>query len=188
MNILEHETDKYDQVWSIPQYHEHSHGEGWADLFADVTECKPGETVIDLGCGTGRGGKELEEKYGLLPTYLDLVNVDDLEPFIQQPLWKPLPRRNPSWNYGLCCDVMEHLPVEFTMLAAHNMLQACGGVFFSICFQDEAFQEMVGQPLHLTVQPFQWWLDRLRAVGTVIEARDLSPNNRLKEGVFYVTR
>ena len=184
MNVLEHETGKYEQVWQIPEYHTHSHSENWADLFGEITGCKEGETVLDAGCGTGRGGKALEEKFGLHPTYLDLVKVENLEPFIQQPLWRPIPG---VYDYGHCCDVLEHLPVEYTMLAVHNLLQSCGKLFLSICFQDEAFSEMVGEPLHLTVMPFRWWRDGLRQIGNVVEARDLSPANRLKEGVFYVT-
>lgn len=188
MGLAEHEAAKYGQVWGIPDYHAYSHGEAWADsdLFAEVTGCKPGESVIDLGCGTGRGGKLLAEKCGLVPTFLDLVKVGDLAPFIEQPLWRPIPG---EWDHGLCCDVLEHLPPEFTMLAVANMLAACRrGVFLSICFQDEAFSEMVGEPLHLTVMPFTWWRDRLRTLGEVVEARDMSPNNRLQVGVFYVAR
>ena len=188
MNIAESERIKYEKTWSIPQYHNFSHGENHADLFMEMTGAKPGESVIDLGCGTGRGGKALEKK-GLVPTYLDLANYNDMDPFIKQPLWEPIGSRYHEFDYGLCCDVMEHLPIEYTMLAIRNMLHACGSVFFSICFQDEAFGDIVGEPLHLTVRPFVWWRDHLEMMGTVIDARDFSPSpdNALKVGVFHVT-
>ena len=186
MDVLAQEAGKYAEVWGIPDYHAYSHGEAWAPLFAEVTGCKAGESVIDLGCGTGRGGRALAADHGVEVTYLDLVKVGELTPFIEQPLWRPIPG---VWDYGLCCDVMEHLPPEYTMLAVHNMLEACRrGLFLSICFEDESFGQIVGEPLHLTVMPFSWWRDRLRALGEVLEARDMSPNNRLKTGVFYVTR
>jgi hypothetical protein len=69
------------------------------------------------------------------------------------------------------------------------MLDACNGLFLSICFQDEAFSEIVGEPLHLTVMPFVWWRDHLAMMGNLVEARDFSPHpeNKLKVGVFYLT-
>lgn len=183
MDVLAHEQEKYRKAWSIPEYHDFSPGKEMADLFVEISGAKPGETVIDLGCGGGKAGLALQNSYGLKPTFLDFVRVDDLEPFIEQPLWHPIPG---EWDYGFCCDVMEHLPVEYTTLAIHNMLQVCGGVFLSVCFEDDSFGEIVGQPLHLTVQPFVWWRDRLASIGHLVEARDLSPNNRLRGGVFYV--
>jgi SAM-dependent methyltransferase len=185
-SLVEVETEKYEKTWSIPDYHRYSHGEHYSEMFMEITGAKPGESVIDLGCGTGRGGQALEEQ-GLIPTYLDLKNYNNLEPFIDQPLWEPI---EGHWDYGLCCDVMEHLPPEYTMLAIKNMLDACEGLFLSVCFQDEAFGALVGEPLHLTVMPFVWWRDNLREMGNLIEARDLSPPSKerqLKVGVFYVT-
>ena len=185
MRLVDSEALKYEQTWSIPDYHAYSHGENHAGLFMEMTGAKNGASVIDLGAGTGRGGKILEDK-GLVPTYLDLANYNDLDPFIAQPLWEPI---KGAWDYGLCCDVLEHLPPEYTMLAIRNILDACGSVFFSVCFQDEAFSEIVGEPLHLTIMPFVWWRDHFREMGNLIEARDFSPSptpNQLKVGVFYV--
>ena len=186
MSLHEHEAEKYEKTWSIPEYHDFSHGEFHADLFMEITGASKGETVIDLGCGTGRGGKALKKR-GLKPAYLDLANYNKNRPFIEQPLWMPI---DGKWDYGLCCDVMEHLPQEYTMLAIHNMLEACDGLFLSICFDDEGFGQIVGEPLHLTVKPFTWWRDCLREIGTLEEARDFSPSSRQRDlavGIFYLT-
>jgi hypothetical protein len=37
--------------------------------------------------------------------------------------------------------------------------------------------------LHQTVQPFTWWRDSLKELGTIVEARDL-----LTDAAFLVTR
>jgi hypothetical protein len=181
IDILKHEQGKYEQIWDLPAYSDNSPGSKYADMFMQITGAQPKDSVIDLGCGAGAGGRALVE-HKLLVTYLDFVQVPDVpEPFIQQSLWEPISAG--TWKYGFCCDVMEHLPPEFSMLAVHNMLEACDGVFFSIAFAPDYFGRFVGEPLHLNVKPFVWWRDRLAGMGNLIEARDL-----LGEGVFYVTR
>lgn len=177
MSVAARERAKYAEVWDIADYHKHSPGKRYAELFGRMV--KPdGGTALDIGCGAGAGGRAIGEQYGLHVVYLDQVKVGDLDPFIEQPLWQPIPG---VYDYGYCCDVMEHLPQEFTMLAVRNMLDACKQVFFSISFQRDHFGAYVGEPLHLTVQPFAWWRDRLSEMGALQDARDL-----LGEGVFVV--
>jgi hypothetical protein len=62
-------------------------------------------------------------------------------------------------------------------------LNSCGSAFFSISFNQDVMGEMIGEPLHLTVQPFTWWRDTFRELGTLYEARDI-----LGEGIFYAGR
>lgn len=187
MTVLSHEQEKYTRAWDIPEYRRVSPGVMWADLFGSIASPESGETALDLGCGAGAGGRALAEKFSLQVTYLDFVKAEGVpEPFIQQPLWQridisPAGHRSPWHDYGYCCDVMEHLPTEFTMLAVSRMLECCIKVFFSISFQADHFGKFVGEPLHLTVKPYTWWRDRLGEIGTVLEARDFNG-----EGIFYV--
>lgn len=180
MSIGAQEQAKYEEIWQIPAYGDTSPGERYASKFEELCEPWPGASVVDLGCGRGDGGRRLEESLELEVSFVDLVKAEGAPgELIQQALWVPLPRR---WNFGYCCDVMEHLPEQFTMLAARNMLDACQhGVFFSIAFFQDSFGSYIHKPLHLTVKPFTWWRDSLREIGEVVEARDL-----LGEGVFYV--
>jgi hypothetical protein len=85
-----------------------------------------------------------------------------------------------DWVY--CCDVLEHVPPQFTMLAIDQMLRVARlGVFLSIALVPDQFGVWVGEALHQTVQPFVWWRDSLREVGEVVDARDL-----LIHGVYVV--
>ncbi len=182
MKVLEAERAKYEQVWSMPDYHKIRPGVTHIPMFASIANPQPGESVIDLGCGSGAAGEMLAEEFGLSATYLDFVHVGGVgEPFIEQCLWMPLPSRNPPWKYGYCCDVMEHIPPEYVMLVVRNIMDACESVFFSISFQPDNFGKRLGETLHLTIMPYVWWRDRLAEFGELVEARDM-----LGEGVFYV--
>ena len=192
------EIDRYEAIWKIPAYSEVSPGEGLSAMFGKIAKPKAGETLIDLGCGRGAGGLNLTGTYGLDVTYLDIVKVKGVpDPHICQSLWEPIKlHKGPKgkarkWNYGFCCDVMEHLPKELTMLAIMNMLAVCEKVFFCIAFmpdrsdpkhRDVGFTVGGGQ-LHHTVENFVWWRDRFDEICTVINGRDL-----LGRGVFYVKR
>jgi len=175
------EQAKYEKIWAIPEYQNHSPGEHYAKVFGEISDCKKGESVVDLGCGYGAGGRAIKERYGIRVTYLDLVKQNGLKPFIQQTLWYPLPVRNSRYDYGYCCDVMEHVPIEYVMLVLERIRVACQHIFFSVANVPDAFGKQIGEPLHLTVQPFEWWLDKMREIGEVQEARDL-----LVESLFYV--
>jgi hypothetical protein len=175
---LEPERAKYRAIWQHEEYHKVSPGLEMVDAFMRILSPMPGETLIDLGCGDGRAGLEFERK-GLLVTWQDLVDV--LDPavdrtrFIESSLWDyrwTLNNRR-SWDYGYCVDVLEHLPQEYTMLAIERIALACRTAFIAIALVPDAFGQTIGQPLHLTVQPFTWWRDRIASICNLSEARDL---------------
>ena len=180
------ERARYETIWAVPEYNQISPGEGNVSLFGQIVNPRAGETLIDFGCGKGLGGQRLRQEYGLDVTYLDLVKVGNCpEPHIQQSLWEPIQPNSlgtKRWNYGYCSDVMEHIPKEFTMLAAKNMLDVCDYVFFVPAFYQETHgPRYMNEPLHLTIECFVWWRDRFMEVGTLLDGRDL-----LTKGVFYV--
>ena len=181
MLIKAGEAAKYEEIWQLPEYANTSPGELRSTLFGQVAQPQEGDTLIDLGCGKGAGGLALQNAYGVEVTYLDIVKVNGVpEPFIEQPLWVPLQVKA---KYGYCCDVMEHLPKEFVMLAISNILNSCEYAFFNISFVPDHFgQQYLQKPLHLTVENFTWWRDRFSEIGELHNARDF-----LGEGVYYVS-
>lgn len=180
------ERAKYAEIWSRSEYREaHSPGVENVDRFMSVMQPETGSTVIDVGCGSGHAGLELE-RCGLYPFFMDITEAGlDAVPcgqFIQQPAWAPWPAKH--FDYGFCCDVLEHIPPEYAMLVCDRIIERCGAAWLQICNQPDNFgPQLLGEPLHLTVRPFSWWLLRLATLGKVIDARDLCGVS-----LFVVTR
>jgi SAM-dependent methyltransferase len=183
------ERQKYEKVWSIEGYKNFSPGEYVLPLFRQMVRMKPGATLLDIGCGTGRVSQRLSD-LGWNVSMMDhvQVNKDSVIPFYKQNLWtrwRVSLKEGDSvkWDQGYCCDVMEHIPPKEVDKTLKNILSHCDRVFFSIHFGEDNFGAAVGHPLHLTVKPFMWWADKLREYGTVVQARDL-----LGMGVYDVKR
>ena len=113
------EKDLYKKVWEMPEYRKVSPGEKISHIFLEQAKPKAGSSVIDLGCGTGRGGLNLAFFGGMdvtlvdfAPNCLDADIVPMLETqkhalrFIEADLSEPLPVKA---AYGYCTDVMEHI-------------------------------------------------------------------------------
>jgi SAM-dependent methyltransferase len=184
MKITDVESEKYRKANDIPQYHVISPGFNYVDNFAKISGCRSGETLVDVGCGPAKASVKLVEEYGLKVALFDLIPdaiVPEAKhlPFHQGSLWRELPI--PSSKYGYCCDVMEHLPEQFVMVAIMNMLQKCEYLFMSIAHFEENHGPQIGEVLHLTVKPFIWWRDSLREVCQVLDARD-----QILSSIFYV--
>lgn len=171
------ERKKYDEVWSsIPDYGAKSPGLEAIDQFVKIVQPPPHSSIIDIGCGTGVAGLKLRE-LGHQVSYLDITDAGllpdvDRRRFIEQPVWKHFGSGR-FFEFGYCCDLMEHIPIEFTLLTVHNVLRNCGTVFFQIALTPDEFGHAIGKPLHLTVQEFTWWRDRLALLGRLDVAMDL---------------
>ena len=183
-SVAEKERDKYERMWGADSYHDHSPGKRWVVVFEELAKPKERETLIDLGCGAGEGSAELQ-KLGLDVAGVDLDDFrdDKAPPFRAMPLWNDwsFPGRFARADYGYCCDVMEHIPPEYVMLVLERMRQNCQSLFLCISHMPDQSGKIIGETLHLTVQPFEWWRDRLADIGEVVHARDM-----ILESIYYV--
>lgn len=193
--ILDSERETYEQIWNQDEYASMSPGEMYLPIFQDMASPKHGATVLDAGCGSGRGTLALRQA-GLEVMACDFVSgvlipeVADV-PFVNIPLWDNLwqlprnfgnPRSRTTFDWVYCCDVLEHIPTPLTMLVIARLLDiAKHGVFLSIATGPDQLGVWVGRPLHQTVEGFVWWRDYLATIGTVVEARDL-----LNAGLYLV--
>ncbi len=177
------ERAKYAEIWSLPEYRTaNSPGLENVDRMISVLNPKPGSSIIDVGCGTGCAAMEFERR-GFRAGGLDITDAAlelDRSRFIEAPLWSDwanpksgLISRKLRWDYAFCCDVLEHIPPEYTMLCIDRILGACDTAWLQISLRPDEFGKLIGQPLHLTVHDFDWWLLRVSTLGRVVDARDL---------------
>jgi 2-polyprenyl-3-methyl-5-hydroxy-6-metoxy-1,4-benzoquinol methylase len=190
LTISDQERSTYTDVFAVERYGDFSPGAHYAPLFASLA--KPPATVLDAGCGTGKGMLALHAA-GFKVMGCDLT-ASGLVPearsvgyMVEACLWRDLfpvayLADVPKFDYAYCCDVLEHIPPTFTMLTVRNILAITQhAAFFSIALVPDNFGVWVGKPLHQTVQGFTEWRDQLNEVGKVIESRDLGLS-----GVYWV--
>ena len=191
------ERELYQQVWQHEKYREVAPGEECYLEFLKQARPRAGSHVIDLGCGTGRGALMLALPPpiggGMKVTLLDVTDNsldEDIHnalttqahvlDFVQHDLSEPLTLRAP---YGYCTDVLEHIRPHRVDQVLFNILEACQHTFFQISTEDDKLGALVGHPLHLTVRPYAWWLEKFRALGCVIHWSE----ERDGYCLFYVT-
>lgn len=193
MSLVATERATYEAAWALEAYGAHSPGQTYLPLFLDMAQPAMHHSILDAGCGSGKGALALQAAGFTELRLCDLTSAGLLPiaqalPFYDTCLWDDLRTRvgylhggRVDWVY--CCDVLEHIPTPFTMLVVSRLLEvARRGVFLSIALNPDVFGAWVGKPLHQTVQGFVAWRDQLAAIGVVKEARDL-----LHCGVYLVT-
>lgn len=166
---IEHltEQEKYSRMWSYDAYRTYSPGEECVSTFLDL--CKPDGMVIDFGCGTGRAGLKIKE-YGCTVILLDFTeNSRDEEakslPFWQHDLREPIIHQS---KYGYCTDVMEHIDPDDVAKVIRNIMDSARTTFFQISTVPDNMGAIIGQQLHLTVRPHDWWKKQFVDMGYVV--------------------
>lgn len=172
MNDIESERAKYEKVYGFPGYGSVGHGLKIAHLLTDRAK---GRGVLgDFGCGRG----------GSFPSYLDagfaIQPVDHVDAL--DPKWRAHPRVLPVhvanlWadvlpvtDYGICTDVMEHIPEIHVGAAIANLaLSVKHGCLWSICHVQDVWGSRIGERLHMTVRPHEWWVAELQRHWPVAE-------------------
>ena len=167
------ERDKYRRMWSLPDYRRWSPGEHCATLAIAMLAMKAGDSVTDFGCGTGRACAVFQQ-HGLIVHAIDHAD-NCLDPDIRVPLesaclWDlPL---GPVTDFGFCADVMEHIPpAHVGDVLSGIAARLRRAVFFRISTVPDSCGRLIGERLHLTVQPAEWWVERVGQVFRITEWR-----------------
>ena len=176
------EAEKYERMWNYPEYRDVSPGEDCVEKFMEVV--KPSGVIVDFGCGTGRAAMKLNNLgYDVLLTDFTGNSRDTAVtslPFIQWDISEPIPF---TGSCGYCTDVMEHIPPHQVDRVIENMLTACGKVFFQISLVPDVMGQLIDQPLHLSVHPYSWWIEKFKSIGYSVKWSEDNGNSAL----YYVT-
>lgn len=150
------EQQKYEAMWSLPEYRQWSPGEDAVDAFFDAV--KPEGVVIDFGCGTGRAALKIAERG------CDVIAIDFASNcldhaarglrFFTLDMSKPMPFSAP---FGFCADVMEHIPTDQVEAVIANIMGSAKTVFFQISTVPDGMGAHIGQVLHLSVKAYEAW-------------------------------
>ena len=170
------EEEKYKKMWDIPGYRNVAPGERVASFFCLAANPKPTDTVIDFGAGTGRGAARIHDMRRCNVLMLDFADncldkevksrIGEKIKFAIADLTKPIEHRAP---FGYCTDVMEHIPPEDVDKVLRNILNAAPKVFFQISTVPDTMGRLIGQDLHLTVQPAEWWREKFISLGYTVQ-------------------
>jgi SAM-dependent methyltransferase len=175
---IEREIERYKFMWECPRYRVGAPGTNHVNAFLFSSRRSPGDTVVDLGCGTGRAGKQLAKYLNvvLFDLVCDAVEVEGL-PFIEGNIWDLSDL--PVFDWVFCTDVLEHVPPEYIRSTLNGMARITrkGGLLTVSHINSNMadFGLDRDEPLHLTVQPAGWWTEK---IGKLWHIKDVETNWR----------
>ena len=160
------EKFKYERMWQHSVYRDNHVSVTHADFFIDHVSMPIGSTVFDIGCGSGVASRRFADR-GMRPLCADIASnaLDESNsdlPFLRCEIWD-IPGRL-IIDYGFCRDMMEHIPPDHVNATLASIRSAVTkDVYFNISLREDVSGRLIGETLHLTVRPLEWWLDALNS-------------------------
>ena len=166
----EHEKEKY--LWlrkAFPKYGSSNHGKNAYNIVLNFSPL----TVIDLGCGDNSFLKKIS-KNNIETIGVDFVHekADILRPMHDTGI------KSNTANVVTAFDALEHLipeEIDEVLKEMYRITKPKGHFVFSISTRKSEYT-VKGGNLHPTVQPIEWWIEKIERYGTILE---FSPNKYL---------
>lgn len=185
----ERERRKYEEIWTHDDYRTMSPGLVNADKVGLIAELRKRKcrTILDAGCGTGKLMQKLMTEFGdefavhgfdISANCLDPVFEDVKDDILTVGcLWNAddLPG---EFDAVLCTDVLEHIHPDKVPAVLEN-LRKCTRKFAYVAialFPDGFGPKLIGEPLHLTVEPPNWWFAKLGVAGFRVVSQTVEKN------------
>ncbi len=160
-----------------PDYWAADHSEGIHEHFYNLNPA----SVLDVGCGNGKFCEwASREGVGLvigadvaLPDGLLNPGILWLDAFAQD---IPLPDRCVEWVTSF--DVLEHIPrgdVDVALGELHRINRK--GMILSISHREDK-KRWISETLHVTVEPRDWWISKIKALGYQVGVLDYIATTR----------
>jgi methyltransferase family protein len=133
----------------------------------DSMGCKPGQTLIDWGCGNGPPAAKLAAK-GLRVIGLDIadncLDADVHIPLVVAPMWSP--PDDLRADYAFSTDALEHVPEDMIGRTLDVIRERTSiAAFFQIYTMVDVSGDNMDPPvrLHLTIRDGDWWEKEIRS-------------------------
>lgn len=162
------EREKYELMWKEPLYRSGNGGLQHIEEFKRIANIQPGNVVVDFGCGEGKTLRPLTDA-GAQVILIDIADnclADDAlqKSFLRHDLSKPL---HLQADIGFCVDTMEHFPPVQIDDVFTNIFSIVNSCFFMVSTTNDKAGKLIGEMLHLTVEPYSWWKEKLSAHGEI---------------------
>jgi len=166
LSSIDIERKKYETMFAGPWRGNPDPGMMYLDYFIR-NFLQGNESIIDFGCGSGEQDLVLK----CLGHHVALVDIAHNclssgakmvfgDAFICSPVHQLGPMKRADWGY--CTDLMEHIPEDLIDASLSHILGAAKNCFFSICTRPDYDGNIIGETLHVTVKPVEWWLDKIK--------------------------
>jgi len=182
--LSDRERKKYEEIWQHNVYREYSPGLHDADKVQLIDHLRQFgvRAILDAGCGSGKlMQKLLTEHRDEFDVHGFDISANCLDSFFDD-LRDEILTVGCLWNRDdfpgqydavICTDVMEHIPTEHVPAVLSNLRHSTKKLCYLAValFADGFGPQLVGEPLHLTVKPPNWWFAQIGIAGFQIHSQ-----------------